>query len=1026
MRVRTSWVLALVFSAAAGSAQPVQPPWIFGMHDPGVEGEIETRGKRGWIVFTEAIGHDPNDGSGKDYRPWSSRGHGVIVRLNNGYGSEGTLPHENEYGGFAERVANFIQSSPGADIWIIGNETNLPREWPGNVNGDPATGEAITPERYVSCFGRVGAELERRGITGEILVPAPSGTWAPPYDGTLSSFPNRGVPGFLDYWVQVLNALGPSRVEGLAIHAYTHGGTSASPIDPNLVFSEQKMGWPYQNIYYHFRVYQNFMAAIPESMRSLPVWITEANELRELAGYNWDPHGNTSQWVENAYAEIHEWNSNRSNQAIRALALFRWPDVWEGDRNYCVSCVGSAVEGVRQALHHDYRWTDDFPPAPAGNNASVGRTESLIPASIRAGEAEEVEIRVQNTGGTTWTAGELYRLGATSSNQFFFEALPCGGYSLAPDNSRAFLCSGDAIAPGEWYVFRFRFRASTTSGTLVLSLRMVRDGVEWFGDPESWNIVIDESRPPPEELIQNGDFSNGLTGWSSWNERGRANPTVVDGQVRLESDNHNGGVYQQFSTGGAGRRFSVSGFWAASPSLPAFQWAEVLILNSDRIPLDGEDVREGESDVVLVYKNDTWASPRGWSGPMARTAPVTNAGEFVAAGSVATLVLKGGNLGGAVTGTRFDDIGLAPHGDFLNRPPTAVITAEPTSGPAPLLVSFSGSGSSDPDGDTLRFLWSFGDGTEGSGSVLSHTYTREGTYVATLTADDSRGGAASASIVISVGVSPSKLGVHVVIGPRNGYGDFLRKIRDAGRFLAAVHCVDDFGACAEAKEYDARTITVGRLHSHEYLIDLGKNPEANAEEFYQAVRSRWLALSSIDYWEAQNEINSGYGWQKRFYLRLMELAEADGLKLALFAASTGTPPRPEDDGGVAYENIKDTCLRARPGGHILSLHEYGGVPTGSTLRGTEPYHALRYRTLYDYLRQFDAVVPLVISECAQNAGYQYPGVETFMDDFRWYDGELTRDDYLLGATIFTLGNWANANFQEALDALGDHIARTGR
>jgi hypothetical protein len=48
-----------------------------------------------------------------------------------------------------------------------------------------------------------------------------------------------------------------------------------------------------------------------------------------------------------------------------------------------------------------------------------------------------------------------------------------------------------------------------------------------------------------------------------------------------------------------------------------------------------------------------------------------------------------------------------------------------------------------------------------------------------------------------------------------------------------------------------------------------------------------------------------------------------------------------------------------------------------------------------------------------------------MDDFMWYDAELMKDDYVLGATIFTLGNWANANFQEALPALGDYTARTG-
>ncbi len=133
---------------------------------------------------------------------------GLIVRLNNGYEGAGNLPYESQYGNFARRVANYVQNSPGADIWILGNETNLPREWQGNVNGDPNTGEAITPERYVNCYNIVRNELLGRGLTGEILVPSPTGTWAPPYDGTLPSFPNRGVPGFMDYWIQVLNALG--------------------------------------------------------------------------------------------------------------------------------------------------------------------------------------------------------------------------------------------------------------------------------------------------------------------------------------------------------------------------------------------------------------------------------------------------------------------------------------------------------------------------------------------------------------------------------------------------------------------------------------------------------------------------------------------------------------------------------------------------------------------------------------------------------------------------------------------------
>jgi hypothetical protein len=51
----------------------------------------------------------------------------------------------------------------------------------------------------------------------------------------------------------------------------------------------------------------------------------------------------------------------------------------------------------------------------------------------------------------------------------------------------------------------------------------------------------------------------------------------------------------------------------------------------------------------------------------------------------------------------------------------------------------------------------------------------------------------------------SKIGVHVVLGPRTGYGDFLKKIANAGQTLAVVKCVDDFGAAKEAKDLMSNT-----------------------------------------------------------------------------------------------------------------------------------------------------------------------------------------------------------------------------
>jgi glucose/arabinose dehydrogenase len=46
-----------------------------------------------------------------------------------------------------------------------------------------------------------------------------------------------------------------------------------------------------------------------------------------------------------------------------------------------------------------------------------------------------------------------------------------------------------------------------------------------------------------------------------------------------------------------------------------------------------------------------------------------------------------------------------------NSAPDVVASATPTSGPPPLAVQFTGSGTTDPDGDDLTFDWDFGDGS---------------------------------------------------------------------------------------------------------------------------------------------------------------------------------------------------------------------------------------------------------------------------------------------------------------------------
>jgi PKD repeat protein/predicted phosphodiesterase len=86
-----------------------------------------------------------------------------------------------------------------------------------------------------------------------------------------------------------------------------------------------------------------------------------------------------------------------------------------------------------------------------------------------------------------------------------------------------------------------------------------------------------------------------------------------------------------------------------------------------------------------------------------------------------------------------------------NQPPTARMTANPTSGPAPLPVHFDGSTSFDPDGTIASYAWDFGDGTDGTGSIVDHSYASPGTFNATLIVTDQEGAATSAQTTIIVG-----------------------------------------------------------------------------------------------------------------------------------------------------------------------------------------------------------------------------------------------------------------------------------
>ncbi len=86
-----------------------------------------------------------------------------------------------------------------------------------------------------------------------------------------------------------------------------------------------------------------------------------------------------------------------------------------------------------------------------------------------------------------------------------------------------------------------------------------------------------------------------------------------------------------------------------------------------------------------------------------------------------------------------------PNGD-----PVASFSAS-TSG---LNASFDASNSSDPDGDTLTYVWDFGDGAVGTGVSPSHSYASAGSYDVSVTVDDGNGGSDVATETVTVEFVP--------------------------------------------------------------------------------------------------------------------------------------------------------------------------------------------------------------------------------------------------------------------------------
>ncbi len=95
-----------------------------------------------------------------------------------------------------------------------------------------------------------------------------------------------------------------------------------------------------------------------------------------------------------------------------------------------------------------------------------------VPATVTSGQPFEARFTLRNTGTTTWTSGEEYRLGSQAPKDS--QTWGTGRIELEQDVE---------VGPGDDTTFVAALTAPGEPGTATMQWRMVREHVTWFGQP---------------------------------------------------------------------------------------------------------------------------------------------------------------------------------------------------------------------------------------------------------------------------------------------------------------------------------------------------------------------------------------------------------------------------------------------------------------------------------------------------------------------------------------------------------------
>ncbi len=294
---------------------------------------------------------------------------------------------------------------------------------------------------------------------------------------------------------------------------------------------------------------------------------------------------------------------------------------------------------------------------------------------------------------------------------------------------------------------------------------------------------------------------------------------------------------------------------------------------------------------------------------------------------------------------------------------------------------------------------------------------------------------------IPVKISNSKLGIFVLVN----YTPGVEKILSAGpkiiKFIDPQYQPQFIEAVKKYKQNFPQGIVILRFWQGTpgLKYTLNNDPVQSADDFFAKVNQPAFKalnkdISYFDYLQTPNEFETTpewWGkektiWNGKFWRRLTELNKSAGIKTCVGGIPVGNLNA--SDLGYIIEDLRTI----KNLGGAFCYHSY--TFTYSTDVIQENQLSLRYRQFYDFFRNNapDLVnLPLILSEggVAENgdpkAGYLInQSYERYKNWLKWFDSEIKKDNYVLGVTLFQIGNesdWAYFNLEPMADWLAEYL-----